>query len=264
MITQNGRAYDTTKIIDYYKSFERVMADIKSIDSVHNEIFSMQNIDPDLSWQELGDNIADILERLTQRNILPESFPSDLKKLFSESERYTTQYVKSTLPVLDNLNTKKEAIIGLIQKEFNSIPEGLGIIVSGVCLRLQKIEPNKVDFLINELTKIKNKVILNKNNGYIHIYTDNQETSSDIKQQIMMASLKLGIQKNISELRTLNRNEMFQLLVLKHDRNKIIIGSSIDNIILLDDLKIKEFNEIKSSNINNKNNHTSNKNNKPM
>ena len=260
MSTQNGRAYDTTKIIDYYKSFEKVMSNIKSIDSVHNEIFSMQNIDPDLSWKELGDNIADILERLCQRKILPESFPSDLKKIFSESETYATHYINKTIPTLDNLNNKKEAIIGLMKNEFKSIPEGSGIIVSGVCLRLKKLDPEKVDSLINELKNIKDKVILNKNNGYIHIYTDNQETSSDIKQQIMMGSLKFGIQKNISELKVLNRNEMFQLLVLKHERNKIIIGSSIDNIILLDDLKDKEFNEINISNINTK----SNKNNKPM
>lgn len=252
MSNQNGRPYDSTKIIDNYKSFEKVMAEIKTVDSIHNEIFSMQNIDPDLSWEELGKNIADILERLSQRKILPQSFHSDLKNIFSESETYTTQYIKKTLPILDNLNYKKDAIIGIMQKEFNSIPERLGIIVSGVCLRLQKLEPENIDNLINELTKIKNKVILKKNHGYIHIYTDNEETSSDIKQQIMMGSLKFGIQKNISELKVLNRNEMFQLLVLKHDLNKIIIGSSIDNIIFLDDLKNKESNQFNSVVKNNK------------
>lgn len=240
MSTQNGRAYDTTKIIDYYKSFEEIMSKIKSVDSIHNEIFSMQKIDPDLSWKELGDNIADILERLSQRKILPETFPSDLKKIFNDSETYTSSYIKSTLPTLENLNNKKEAIIGLIQKEFNTIPEGLGVIVSGVCLRLQKIDPQKVDLLIQELSKIKNKVILKKNNGYIHIYTDNQETSSDIKQRLMIGALKFGLQKNISELKVLNKNEMFQLLVLKHERNKVIIGSRVDKIIILEDLKQKE------------------------
>lgn len=236
---------DSLKLLDDYLDFKDVMNDIMKIDSLHVEIMSMQKLDPDLSWKEVGENISSILARLGERNIIPKEYSKEIDKIFQDADKKTSLYIENTTSVLDNLNSKKTKIVNNISNRFNALPENKGFLISGVCIRLCKIKPEKIEQLLEVIKNSAPCVISDKNNGYIHVYTDNKATSIDLEQIIMMSSLKYDFKENIAELKVLKRKDVLENLVLKNDSKKILIGSTLTNIINADDLETLKNNKLK-------------------